>query len=248
MAKQRNIRLYLDTKLQENAVVSLSSDDSHYLCNVMRCVNGNQIKCFNENDGEFLCEITNSNKKQTMLSVKNKLRLPNPEADVWLIFAPLKKDKTDFVIEKAVELGVSKIIPVYTEYTNLSHIKTDRFRAQAKEASEQCERLSVPEIASPLKLDELLNGWDASRQLFFMDERRNGASVIENFTKSQGKPCALLIGPEGGFSENETQKLNSQAFVKNICLGPRILRAETAAVAALAVWQATAGDWHNKEK
>lgn len=248
MAKKRSIRLYIQEKLQEGAEFIASSDDSHYLCNVMRCVKGDSIKCFNSQDGEFLCEIINSNKKQTTLLAKNKLRSPVTETDIWLIFAPLKKDKTDIVIEKSVELGVAKIIPVITEYTNSSQIKIDRFKTQAKEASEQCERLSVPQISAPTDLSVILDNWDDSRVLFFMDERRQGSNIIEQYTISKDKSCALLIGPEGGFSDEEAKLLNSKPFVKNISLGPRILRAETAAVAALSVWQSVVGDWNNKEK
>ena len=151
--------------------------------------------------------------------------------------------------EKAVELGVTKIIPVLTSRTNADKVKTERFAAQAVEAAEQCGRLSVPEIAEPIELNNLLRSWENDRQLFFMDERRSGADALTAFSHFAGKPAALLVGPEGGFSDDETAVLNRHPCVKDISLGPRILRAETAATAALAVWQAVAGDWrHDGEK
>ncbi len=243
MNHNRNIRLYTDCELNISSDIELDVMKSHYLCNVMRCSRGEAIKCFNSQNGEFLCEIQNINKKHTILKVLNQIKTPLPEGDIWLIFAPLKKDKTDFVIEKAVELGVSKIIPIITQNTNVEKIKIERFRQQAIEAAEQCERLSVPQILVAKNLDDLLTEWDKARILFFMNEQRNGQDAIATFTKYANKPAAILIGPEGGFSTNEIEKICTKDFVENISLGPRILRAETAATASLAVWQSCAGDW-----
>lgn len=243
MKDTKHIRLFLDAELKPEVEVDLSEKMSHYLVNVMRCVQGDEIRCFNSSDGEFLCQITQQDKKKSVIKVGKQLRLPEPAGNLWLVFAPLKKDKTDFVIEKAVELGVSKIIPVLTKFTNTDKIKIERFRAQAIEAAEQCERLSIPEISEAVELDRLLKDWNESRILFFMDERRKGEPIVQAFKGKAGCPAAVLIGPEGGFSEDEAEKLTKQKFVKNVSLGPRILRAETAAAASLAVWQATEGDW-----
>lgn len=244
MKAVRHIRLFVSQKLVSETLIELSEKQSHYLTNVMRCQSGQTVQCFNAESGEFLCRIETADKKKTVLKVEKNIRKPATEPDIWLLFAPLKKDKTDFVIEKSVELGVGKIIPVITCYTNAGKIKTERFSAQAAEAAEQCGRLSVPEIADPADLSELLKSWDNKRVLFFLDERRHGNNAAEVFSAAKGLPAAVLVGPEGGFSEAEAQMLNLCPFVKNLNLGPRILRAETAAVSALAVWQSAAGDWN----
>ena len=243
---QRNIRLWVDQKISAKVSIALKDEQSHYLTNVMRCNNNDTISCFNQNDGEYLAKIISANKSKTILEILQQTAKPHKEMDIWLMFAPLKKDRTDFVIEKAVELGVAKILPIITERTNSSHIKTERFVSQAIEASEQCGRLSVPNIAQPADLYQILNHWDENRILYFMDERRNGSCAEKVFRESGNKPCAILIGPEGGFSDKEAEFIHQITFVKNIQLGPRILRAETAAMASLAVWQAVSGDWQNK--
>ena len=237
-----NIRLAVSNKLSLKNKVDLTSEQSHYLSNVMRCKNGDEIKCFNSEDGEFICRIVDLNKRETVIEPLEQIRRPIKESDIWLLFVPLKKDKTDFVIEKAVELGVSKILPVISSRANVKQIKTDRYLSQATEAAEQCGRLSVPTIADPQDLFAVLDSWDKSRDLYFMDERRQGYSVLQAFT--QAAKGAVLIGPEGGFSDTEAEKINQKSFVKNVSLGPRILRAETAALAALSVWQAMVGDWY----
>lgn len=247
MKAVRHIRLFVGEKLSSETLIELSEKQSHYLINVMRCRCGETVQCFNAESGEFLCRIETADKKKTILKIEKNIRKPAVEPDIWLLFAPLKKDKTDFVIEKSVELGVSKIVPVMTDYTNTGKIKTERFSAQATEASEQCGRLSVPEIAEPVDLAKLLKSWDEKRVLFFLDERRKGKNAAQAFAEAKGARAAVLIGPEGGFSETEAQMLNLCPFVRNLTLGPRILRAETAAVSALSVWQSAAGDWNKTE-
>ena len=175
-----------------------------------------------------------------------KTRDVEQENDIWLLFAPLKKDKTDIVIEKATELGVGKIIPVLTKFVNCEKIKTERFVSQAKEASEQCKRLSVPTISQPESLNTLIANWDENRVLFFMNENRTGNDALSVFSQYVGIPAAILVGPEGGFADEEITLLEKQKFVKTIALGPRILRAETASISALTLWQACAGDWCKK--
>ncbi len=246
MRQQRNIRIYLDNKLKTSELIEVSEDLSHYLCNVMRCNYGDIIKCFNSSDGEYSCQIVNIDKKKTIIKVVEELSRPKAVPDIWLLFAPLKKDKTDFVIEKAVELGVKKIFPIITSYTNTEKVRHERFVSQAKEAAEQCGRFDIPEISSESKLSQVLAEWDDNRILFFMDETRQGYPIAEQFIKHLSKPAAILIGPEGGFSDEERQFLNQQSYVVNVNLGPRILRAETAAAASLAIWQSLCGDWAKK--
>ncbi len=248
MKHLRHIRIYFAGKLEVAEAITVPEEVSHYLCNVMRCRQGESIKCFNGSDGEYSCEITKIDKKNTVLKVIRQLALPREVPDIWLLFAPLKKDKTDFVIEKAVELGAKKIIPVITAYTNSEKVRHERFLSQAKEAAEQSGRFDIPTITKETSLSEVLSGWDSDRTLFFMDETRQGSQIAEQFLKHTAKPAAILIGPEGGFSEEEKNLLNRQQYVVNITLGPRILRAETAAAASLAIWQSLCGDWrHNQD-
>lgn len=246
MSITRDIRLYVGSKLTVSDYCELPSDKSHYLTNVMRCKEGESIYCFNEKDGEFLSEITTIDKKRTIVLPKTQTKKCSKEVDLWLLFAPLKKDNTDFVIQKATELGVSKIIPVITKYTNSDKVKTERFITQATEASEQCERLSIPSICEAIKLKGVLESWNSNRVLFFMNERRASLPIVDAFNKNASESAAILIGPEGGFSDEEAKYIESFPFVKSVTMGPRILRAETAVVSALSIWQAFVGDWIKK--
>jgi len=161
--------------------------------------------------------------------------------DLWLLFAPIKKARTDFIVEKAAEMGVARIQPVLTEFTNAERVRRDRLQAHAREAAEQCEATWMPEVAEPERLDRLLSAWPTGRRLAFCDETATNRPA--GFAGAPEGPWALLIGPEGGFSETERRRLAGMPFVTQIGLGPRVLRADTAAVAALALWQATLGDW-----
>ena len=244
MNTNRRIRLYIEKDIKVGDCCELSQEQSHYLCNVMRCKEGDFIHCFNERCGEFLSKIIKIDKKHSAIEPQEQIKSCEKISDLWLLFAPLKKDKTDFVIEKATELGVSKIIPVITQYTNCDKVKTERFINQAIEASEQCERLSVPCIENAVKLKDILTAWDNKRTLFFMNERRGSMPIIDAFNKNNFGPAAILIGPEGGFSDEESKFIESHSFVKSVIMGSRILRAETAVVSSLAIWQASVGDWN----
>lgn len=245
---KNKIRLYLATPLNVGVDVMLDEKESHYLCNVMRLQTGDSLSCFNEHSGEYDCKIIEAHKKHCRLEVSAKLKDVEPVPDIWLLFAPLKKDKTDFVIEKATELGVKEVYPVLTQNTNSDKVKQERFEAQAKEAAEQCERTDIPLVHEAVILENLLKSWNNERILFFLDESLQGQDCAATFAEFAGKSCAVLVGPEGGFSATEKALLDKLNFVQGISLGSRILRAETAVCAALSVWQAIAGDWKKELK
>ncbi len=238
------IRLYLPELLSLEQTYDLSEASHHYLSNVMKLQVGDSFYGFDGQSGEYEVQIISQNKKQTQVKAIKKIKDLSLSPDVWLLFAPVKKDQTDFIIQKAVELGVRKLIPVLTRYTNTDKIRKDRFLAQSIEASEQCRRLDIPTIEEAIPLNKLLSQWDKSRRLYYMDESRQGLPVKEAFAKAPA-PIAILVGPEGGFSEEELSKLRHLEFSTGVTLGPRILRAETAVAAALSCWQALSGDWVN---
>ena len=244
--KKVKIRLYIDIVIDDDFAPTLGEAQSHYLCNVMKLQAGDEILCFNNRDGEFLCQIEKNDKKHTQLKIIKQTREFEPSPDVWLLFAPLKKDQTDFVIQKATELGARKIIPVFTKFTITDKVKIERFRAQAIEAAEQSRRVDLPEIGEYISLEKLLRDWAPERRLFFMDETGGGDGVLDVFDKAKGLKAAILVGPEGGFDTAELQALRKADFAQGVSLGKRILRAETAVAAALACWQAAAGDWTYK--
>ncbi len=240
--KTSKIRIYTDVDLSVDSVVELNAEQSHYLLTVMRLQSGDKLLVFNNRDGEFDCTLTPKNKKSVLLKINSKTRDFERVPDIWLMFAPLKKDRTDFVVEKATELGASRIVPVITRYTISDKIKIERWQAQTIEAAEQSRRVDLPQINEPIALFKLLENWDLHRRLYFMDETGTGKDIVTVFS-SAPPPSALLIGPEGGFSERELNLLHSKSYACAVSLGKRILRAETAAVASLSCWQATCGDW-----
>lgn len=241
---KNKIRLYVNAALASDKEIALPEASSHYLCNVMRLPEGARLNCFDGASGEYEAEIIRAHKKQTLLRICCKLRDFRPSPDIWLLFAPVKKDKTDFILEKACELGVSKIIPVVTARTIVEIVRSERYQAQVIEAAEQCRRLDIPRIGSVCSLPELLRRWPTERRLFFMDETGRGQPCAQAFAAWGQSPSAVLVGPEGGFAPEEVELLYNCPFVTGISLGHRILRAETAAAAALSVWQAVAGDWY----
>ena len=237
-------RLFTSADLRAGDPVTPSTGQAHYLLKVMRAQDAEHVVLFNGRDGEWLSSIAAASKKSCQLRIEKQLRPQSPEPDLWLAFAPLKKSNTDFVIEKATELGVSRLIPVFTERTNTGRVKCERLRAIAMEAAEQCDRLSVPEVSEPLSLAGLIADWPAGRTLLVPDETGGGKplkSVLE--TAGETRSHGFLIGPEGGFAASELDALGNLPFVSKVGLGPRILRAETAALAALACFQALVGDW-----
>ncbi|MGP6086999.1 16S rRNA (uracil(1498)-N(3))-methyltransferase [Antarctobacter jejuensis] len=234
------IRLFVEHPLSGGQQVTLSREQAHYLFGVMRLTTGAQVALFNGTDGEWRAEVTHAGKRGGTLDCREQTAPQSLPPDLWLLFAPIKKARTDFIVEKSVEMGARRILPVQTEFTNSERIRQDRLQAHATEAAEQCGATFVPEVADLTRLDRLLADWPADRQLMFCDEGRAGQPATLPQTPG---PWAILIGPEGGFSEAERTKLHTLPFAHPVALGPRILRADTAAVAALTIWQTTLGDW-----
>jgi len=241
-------RLFTDDDLGASVTITPNADQAHYLLKVMRAGNDERVILFNGRDGEWLSTVDEATKKTCVLRLEKQLRAQSPEPDLWLAFAPLKKSNTDFVIEKATELGVSSLMPVFTERTNTTRVKSERLRIIAMEAAEQCDRLSIPEVAEPLSLAKLLASWPDGRTLLVPDETGGGRALKDVLVDNTLKPHGFLIGPEGGFSASELDALSNLPFVIRVGLGPRILRAETAALAALACFQALSGDWKQKPR
>jgi len=222
--------------------VTLGEGQTHYLLHVLRARSGNRLLLFNGRDGEWLAEITAAGKRGVTAAC---LKQTQPQADVpdiWLAFAPVKKTPSDYLVQKAVELGVSCLLPVFTRRTIVSRINQERMAANAIEAAEQSARLTVPEIHEGTSLEKLLAIWPKERRLFFCDEGGDAKPLAEAARGAHG-PAAILTGPEGGFDPSEREMLRALPFVTPVSLGPRILRADTAALAALAIWQSVCGDW-----
>jgi len=237
------IRLYLDAPLAQGAVVELAREQAHYLFAVMRQGVGARILVFNGVDGEWLAEVADAGRRGGSLRLAGRTREQDSPPDLWLLFAPVKKARTDFIAEKACEMGCRRIVPVFTRHTNSERVNVERLRAHAVEAAEQCGILTVPEVAGSVSFERLLDGWDASRRILFCDESGAGRPAAEVLRAAGPGPWAVLTGPEGGFAPEEAARLRALPFAHAASLGPRILRADTAAVAALALWQASLGDW-----
>ena len=227
-----SIRLFVDHPLHQGAELPATPAQAHYLGSVMRRGAGDAVLLFNGRDGEWRAELASIRKDRALLRVQMRTRSQEGEPDLTLLFAPVKRDATDLIIEKATELGVSRIAPVFTERTNVARLNLERFRAIATEAAEQCERLTVPAIEEPRRLFDVLGGWPGDRRLSAAIERSNAA-----FPRHAAGPRALLVGPEGGFTPAELDAMGRLAFVEPIGLGPRILRAETAIIVGLALLQ-----------
>ncbi len=237
MSNNSLARLFISEPIRADSTLTLTRSQSHYLINVMRMTSGDEFLLFNGIDGEWKVFITDANKKCTTVSVTEQTSPQTNELDIWLLFAPIKKDRTDFIIEKATELGVSKIIPVITEHTQISRVNIERLQATAIEATEQSRRLTVPEFEAAQQLQNALNNWPSSRRLIYLDETGNG-QALARVLQDKTDDLAFVIGPEGGFSPSELDAMDKLTFSVGADLGPRILRSETAVVAALAIRQA----------
>jgi len=232
-------RIYVEQSLSDGAALTLDGAQANYLAAVLRLGPGAQVKLFDDRTGEWLGEIEEAGKRRVTLRLVAHLREREPVPDLWLLFAPIKRGRIDWLVEKATELGVARLLPVLTQRTIVDRVNVDRLRAHAIEAAEQCERTALPELAEPQKLAALLAAWPAERSLLFADEQ-GGAPLPAT---AAPRPAALLIGPEGGFTDAERQAIRVLPQANSVSLGPRILRADTAALAAVSLWMAAAGDW-----
>ena len=235
------IRLFVDHTLGEAQSVPLNKDQAHYIFSVMRKSIGETILIFDGNNGEWEASIEEISKKSGVLFCIKQTKPQIMPPDLWLFFSPLKKVRTDFIVEKATELGVAKIIPVQTEHTNADRIKLSRLSAHAIEAAEQCGGTYIPKIEELQKINEVLENFPPDRKLLFCDAKLQSSEV--NFKNLKKGKWAILVGPEGGFSEIERNYLKGLKFTFSISLGPRILRADTAAITAISLWQNYLGDW-----
>jgi 16S rRNA (uracil1498-N3)-methyltransferase len=239
-------RLFISESLSAGAAIGLDHEQSHFLRSVLRLKPGAYLLLFNGADGEWLARLEGLGKGWASLEVVEPTREQTEEPDLWLLFAPLKRARIDFLAEKATELGVSRLIPVMTRRTNVERVNTTRLAANAREAAEQTERLSVPEVDEPVDLPRALGDWPEGRILIVCAEAGPAVPMVDllaELPRDARRPAAVLIGPEGGFDDAELELLGRQDFAQLVSLGPRILRADTAAIAALACWQAWAGDW-----
>lgn len=238
-------RLFVEAALAAGATLGLDHARAHFLRSVLRLKRGARIAVFNGEDGEWAARLDALGKGWASLVVEERRRAQAPGPDLWLVFAPIKRARLDFLVEKAVELGVSRLQPVMTRHTAVSRVNQERLAANAREAAEQCERLSVPEVREARPLFDLMADWPSGRRLLVCSERGAGpplSEVLQAAAEQPKTPWAILVGPEGGFARSELDGLRKLPFVTAVGLGPRILRSDTAALFALAVWQAFLGD------
>lgn len=236
------IRLFVPNDLSAGAGVVPTVDQSRYLTQVMRLAVGAELLLFNGRDGEWRATIIESTKRGCLLKAEDQTRPMETGPDLELIIAMVKRSRVETIVEKAAELGARRVRLTMTRRTNVDFVKLGRLDAIAMEAAEQTGRLDVPEVADPEKLDKILDAWDPARRLVFCDEGGDAKPAIEALAGTGG-PAAILIGPEGGFAPEERERLRGLSFVTPVSLGPRILRADTAAISAMTLWQAAAGDW-----
>jgi 16S rRNA (uracil1498-N3)-methyltransferase len=242
----RASRLYVDAPLAAGREVSLDRDQANYLVNVLRLGRGDTVLLFNGRDGEWRANLAAAGKRTVSMTVTARTRAQTPSGDLHFLFAPLKHARLDYLVQKAVEMGASRLQPVITRHTQVARVNLDRMRANVIEAAQQCGILAVPDVAEPTPFEKVLA--DTDRLLVFCDEGAEVKDPLEALAAArttQGMPLAVLTGPEGGFAEDERAALLKRGKVVRIALGPRVLRADTAAVAALALVQAALGDWHS---
>jgi 16S rRNA (uracil1498-N3)-methyltransferase len=236
-------RLFLSAPLVGGAEVAAEGGQANYLLNVLRMTAGDTVLLFNGRDGEWRAHISQASRKACMLSVDEQVRAQTAAPDIHYLFAPLKHARLDYLVQKAVEMGAGRLRPVLTRHTQVSRINLERMQANVVEAAEQCGVLALPDIDTPRTLADILSAWEPARRLIFCDEAAPAGGPTQSLTQLAPGPAAALIGPEGGFSPEERADLLRRPYVTALSLGPRILRADTAAVAALALVQAFIGDW-----
>lgn len=238
-----SIRLYVPHDLSAAAVVPLDEKQAHYLKNVMRLGPGDALLVFNGRDGEWRATVDALGRRDGALQVGDLARAHIDEPDLWLVFTPIKKARLDVLIEKAAELGAARLIPVLSAHTSVRDINESRAQALVIEAAEQCGRMTVPEVMPIAPLSAVLDAWPEDRRLLFCDESGAGTPVATALASEAPGPWAVLIGPEGGFSPDERAMIAAKPFAVPVALGPRVLRADTSAIAALTMVQAHLGDW-----
>jgi 16S rRNA (uracil1498-N3)-methyltransferase len=238
-------RLFVKSRLTPGASVELDPPQAHYLINVLRCKTGDDVLLFNGIDGEWSGALSTGSKKRATVTLTEQTRPQIVGPDLHYLFAPLKRARLDYMAQKATEMGARLLQPVLTRHTVAERVNTARLAANAAEAAEQCGILWVPEVREPDALSLILDRWDPARLLVFADEAAPPASPLAALSAERPQPLALLVGPEGGFAHDERALLVKQPYVLTISLGPRVMRADTAAVAALALVNATIGDWRS---
>ncbi len=236
-------RLFLDANLATGARIDATPEQANYLVNVLRMKPGQGLLVFNGRSGEWQAEIAEALKRRVVLAIGAQTRPQAGGPDIDYVFAPLKRARLDYMVQKAVEMGVARLVPVLTRHTVAERVNLERLRANAIEAAEQCGILRIPEISEPAKLPAVLAGWDGARRLIVCDEAAPVSDTLAALQAVPPGPVGVLIGPEGGFSADERRLLQSKPYVVTVSLGPRILRADTAAIAALALVNAVLGDW-----
>jgi 16S rRNA (uracil1498-N3)-methyltransferase len=236
------VRLFVEAALGMGTRVVPDDAQAHYLLHVMRAKVGDYLSLFNGRDGEWLAQIAEVSKRNCLLQCEKQTRVQDETPDVWLCFAPIKKTPADYVVQKATELGAGALQPVFTRRTIVTRVNEERMKANAIEAAEQSERLTIPEIREAVGLDKLLRSWPRERSVLFCDEGGDAQPIAQAAAEIETNSIAILTGPEGGFDPAERDAIRSQRFVVPVTLGPRILRADTAALASLAIWQALRGD------
>ncbi|MGE0699495.1 MAG: 16S rRNA (uracil(1498)-N(3))-methyltransferase [Hyphomicrobiaceae bacterium] len=236
-------RLYVEAELASGEVLTLEREQASYLLNVLRLADGAAVHVFNGRDGEWRALVSRVGRRETRLAVEHQLRPQQGGPDLHYLFAPLKRSRLDYMVQKATELGVSRLVPVMTRHTVAERVNLERMRANVVEAAEQCGVLRIPEVDEPQPLGRLIAEWDADRRLVFCDEAAPVSDPIAALSAVAPGPLAVLIGPEGGFADTERDALRRLPGVVRLALGPRIMRADTAAVAALALVDAVLGDW-----
>lgn len=242
MTDRISTRIFVDAAL-DVPTLGLDAPRTHYLRHVLRLEKGDRIAVFNGRDGEYTARIDGFGKNWSTLAIEGRRREQVDEPDIWFLFAPIKRARLDFMVEKATELGAGAIWPVFTRHTIVTRVNNERLRATAIEAAEQCERLTIPKLLTASPLDEALASWPKERRLIVCDESGKGGPIIDVLSRlDTTQPHAVLTGPEGGFARAELDALHDLPFVTPVGLGPRVLRADTAALAALAIFQAVSHD------
>ncbi len=237
-------RLFVIDDLGAGHAVSLDAHQVNYLRNVLRFQKGSEVLLFNGRDGEWAANVATLGRQEGVVGCSRQTRAQSGPPDVWLVFSPLKRARTDFAVEKACEMGCRRIQPAFTERSSTRHVRVRRLRARVVEAAEQCGLLGVPAVGKPVQLECLLGDWPGERKILYCDERGEAGPAARVLAgTARGAPWAVLIGPEGGFSPTEASLLTEHPATVPVSLGPRLLRAETAVVASLALWQSFCGDW-----